>query len=190
MSVHQAIIASNSNIGLATDPGGGQGSIPNQTPGLWRKKFAGVAGDNPQWYGNNVGLITSGYPATSLLGLDGADGSGTFSLQFLGYFCPTASGTYRFRTTSDDGSWLWIGTPATDSTTQNANVDNGGAHGQSAAIGKQVKLTAGVFYPIRIDMWDSSGNWFLTTEFSSDSGLTWFNDFSGQVFFNSSTNGF
>lgn len=192
MSVHQAVIASNSNTTLITDPGGGQNSIPNATPGLWRKKFNGVSsGDDPTWFAVNAGLVTSQYATTSYIRTEGAEEtSPVFSLEFLGYFRPIVNGNYRFQTQSDDGSWLWIGLPATDPTLENANVNNGGAHGITLASGKLVKLTAGIYYPIRVQMWDNGGSWYLDTTWSSNAGSTSSFNFENQLFYNSSTNGF
>lgn len=192
MSIIQGIIASNSNIGLVTDPGGGQVSIPNATAGLFRRKANGESsGDNPTWFDLNQGLVTSQYNTTTFIGTDIQDTSATFSLEFRGYFCPTTTANYTFRTTSDDGSWLWIGIPATDPTTSNANVSNGGAHGNITVSSiRAVRLTAGIYYPIRVLMWDSGGGWLLTTEYSTNGGLAWSDDFSGQIWYNSVTNGF
>jgi hypothetical protein len=191
MSIIQGIIASNASITPATDPGGGQGSIPNAVAGLWRKKFNGsVSNDDPTWFVTNAGLMTSEKVTTAYIQTDGEDTSEVFSLQFLGYFCPAVTGTYKFKTTSDDGSWLWIGIPATDPTNENANVANGGAHGNTTVVGKAVRLTAGIYYPIRVHMWDSGGNWSLDTQWSSDNGLSFSPSFETQIFYNSATNGF
>lgn len=191
MSIIQGIIASNSAIVAATDPGGGQVSIPSPTAGLWRKKFNGsVSNDDPTWFVTNAGLMTSEKVTTAYIQTDGEDTSAVLSLQFLGYFCPAVTGTYKFKTTSDDGSWLWIGIPATDPTNENANVANGGAHGNTTVVGKPVRLTAGIYYPIRVHMWDSGGNWSLDTQWSSDNGLSFSPSFETQIFYNGNTNGF
>ena len=134
--------------------------------------------------------MTSQKVTTAYIQTDAEDTSPLFSLQFLGYFCPIATGMYKFQTTSDDGSWLWIGIPAISPTQQDANVNNGGTHGSTQVIGKAVKLTAGIYYPIRVHMWDSGGNWTLGTQWSSDNGMTFSSDFETRIFYNSATNGF
>lgn len=192
MGIHQGVLAAVATRLNVVDPGGGQESIPNPTTGLWRRKYDGIPSfDDPNWFVTNAGLMTSEKATTQYIQTDAQDTTAIFSLQFKGYFCPTVSGEYKFRTQSDDGSWLWIGLPATDPTTQNALVNNGGAHGQVTVESfRAVKLTAGIYYPIRVHMWDSGGNWFLGTEYTIDYGLNWNADFSGQIFYNGVTYGF
>lgn len=191
MGIHQGILAAIAGTVNVTDPGGGQGTIPNPTAGLWRKKFDGVASlDNPLWFAANAGLMTSQKAVTQYIQTDVEDTTSTFSLQFLGYFRPTVTGIYKFSTNSDDGSWLWIGIPAIDPTNENANVANGGAHSPTTVYGKLVRLTAGIYYPIRVQMWDSGGGWLLETQWSSDQGLSYSQSFDGQIFYNGATNGF
>lgn len=195
MSIQQAVIAASSGFIIATSPGGEQPSIPEEQVGLWRLKANGeVSNDDPTWFGLHQNLVTSSYNTVQYIGTDVNDTTQTFSLEFKGYFKPSATGIYRFRTNSDDGSWLWIGTAAIDPTTENANVKNGGAHGPNYAVGGNVKLTQNLYYPIRVLMWDGGGGWILETEWSSYvQGLgwsSWSNDFGGQIFYNGATYGF
>lgn len=195
MSIQQAVIAASSGFIIATSPGGDQPSIPQEQTGLWRRKANGVySGDDPTWFDLHANLITSTYNTVQYIHTDVNDTSAIFSLEFKGYFKPSATGIYRFRTNSDDGSWLWIGNAALDPSTQNANVKNGGAHGETYAMGGNVRLTQNLYYPVRVLMWDSGGGWMLQTEWSlytAGSGWSnWSQDFGGQIFYNGATYGF
>ena len=195
MSIHQAVIAASSGFIIATSPGGDQPSIPQEEVGLWRHKANGVSsGDDPTWFDFNAGQITYSYNTVARIETDANDTTQVFSLEFKGYFKPAATGIYKFRTLSDDGSWLWIGNVALDPSTQNANVKNGGAHGQQYAISGNFALTQNLYYPLRVLMWDAGGGWMLRTEWSlytQGSGWSeWSDDFSGQIFYNGATYGF
>lgn len=195
MSIQQAVIAASAISIIATSPGGEQPSIPQEQVGLWRHKANGVsAGDDPTWFDFHANLITSSYNTVQYVGTDVNDTTSVFSLEFRGYFKAATGGVYRFRTLSDDGSWLWIGNAALNPSTENANVKNGGAHGETYAIGGNVKMTQYFYYPIRVLMWDSGGGWMLRTEWSlytQGSGWSsWSDDFSGQIFYNGATYGF
>ena len=63
-----------------------------------------------------------------------------FSVAWRGYIKIPKTSEYKFRTDSDDGSWLWIDDVLV--------VDNGGEHTKRKAVGIK-KLTAG-FHKIRI----------------------------------------
>ena len=66
-----------------------------------------------------------------------------------GSFRAPQTGNYRFRTTSDDGSYFWINRTE-NFTRSNANVDNGGLHNVRTRTSKSFALEQGEYYPIRI----------------------------------------
>jgi hypothetical protein len=87
--------------------------------------------------------------------------------EFKGYYKASASGTHTFKTTSDDGSWLWVSDvddtlPLQEKYKQdghrpddqrnynwtNAIVANGGLHGAASTQGT-VSLEAGKYYFVR-----------------------------------------
>ena len=78
-----------------------------------------------------------------------------FSFLWEGYINIPVSGTYNFRTNSDDGSRLWLGSlngttsPYTFSGTP--LVNNDGLHGSQNVTSANITLTAGV-YPIAISI--------------------------------------
>jgi hypothetical protein len=73
-----------------------------------------------------------------------------FSVEWIGQFFASETGSYRFSTLSDDGSYLWIGESIENGiTTGNALVKNGGVHGSEIKNGN-INLVKNPFYPIRI----------------------------------------
>lgn len=73
-----------------------------------------------------------------------------YSVMWVGYFKPDVTGVWTFYTTSDDGSYLWIGSSAeTGYTRANAVVNNGGLHEAQERSGT-ISLVAGTYYYIRI----------------------------------------
>ena len=93
---------------------------------------------------------------------------------FRGYFlADTTSTTWRFRTTSDDASYVWIGSNArasdTSLNTEDAVVDNGGIHSSRTRSSGAISLTGGVFYPIAIVVGNNTGPGSLTLSWSAGS---------------------
>jgi len=104
---------------------------------------------------------------------DGSDGTpDNFSVQWLGYFLAPQTGTYTWATSSDDASFLWIGSTAIAGyTTTNAVVKNGGAHAMTLRTGT-ASLNAGVYYPIRIQYGEAAGDNNIQTYFTLPSDPT------------------
>jgi len=73
-------------------------------------------------------------------------------------------------------------------TTSNAVVNNGGLHGNQERSGT-VSLTAGVYYPIRIQFGELSGGDVLTFNYSTPT-ISKTTNVTGRVFYNAVTNGF
>ena len=87
--------------------------------------------------------------------------SDTFNYRWSGYFTPDSSGTWNFRTESDDSSLVYIGSAGTSVSTYlstlqggsayNASgnslvVNNAGLHGDETRTGS-ISLTSGNVYP-------------------------------------------
>jgi phosphosulfolactate phosphohydrolase-like enzyme len=107
----------------------------------------------------------------------------------LGYFKPLTTETYTFYTASDDASYMWIGADAQSGfTTVNATVNNGGAHGVMEKFGS-IALTAGTYYPIRIQFGEAGGGDVLTFNYSTPT-ITKTTTVTGLVFYNTTTNNF
>lgn len=137
--------------------------------GLIGVRYVGYHDDNPSWF-----TTATPHGDTNLLNsIDNFSSSPDFaqeeyySWQWLGYFKPSTTEDYTFYTYSDDGSYLWIGEQANTPSVGNATVNNGGPHGGTEANGT-VNLTAGLYYPLRIQFGEIGGGDIMTVSFSSD----------------------
>lgn len=115
---------------------------------------------------------------------------------FRGYFIPnTTSTTWQFRTTSDDASYVWIGTNANELDTRlnpnNAVVDNGGLHGERTVTSGNLSLTSGVAYPFSAVGGNNTGPGILTVEWRPNTATAWSSD-GGNFYFRNpkATNGY
>jgi hypothetical protein len=163
------------------------------TAGVFKTTYSGYFADNVSFFATATPASVGGNPATSVQTTSifepATDDGSNFSCQWLGYFKPTTTETYAFFTSSDDASYMWIGDIAiTGFTTLNATVKNGGLHGNQERSGT-ASLTAGTYYPIRIQFGELNGGDVMTFNYSS-STITKTTTVTGLVFYNSTTNGF
>ena len=161
--------------------------------GLYKRTYAGYHNENPSFFATATLTTYGANPATSVqttaISEPSSDDGSNFSVQWLGYFKPTTTETYTLYISSDDGSYLWIGANALSGfTTANANMNNGGAHGQ-IEVSTTVSLTAGVYYPIRMQFGEISGGDVFTFNYSTPT-ITKTTNVTGRVFYNPATNGF
>ena len=161
--------------------------------GLFKTTYAGYFNDVPSFFATATPTTYGSNPATSVQTTaisEAATGDGTnFSIQWLGYFLPSTTETYTFFTSSDDASYVWVGSNAiTGFTTANAIVNNGGAHGNQERSGT-ISLTSGVYYPIRIQFGEAGGGDVMTFNYSTPT-ITKTTTVTGRVFYNAATNGF
>ena len=161
--------------------------------GLFKTTYAGYFNDVPSFFATATPTTYGTNPATSVQTTaitEAATGDGTnFSIQWLGYFLPSTTETYTFFTSSDDASYVWVGSNAlTGFTTANAIVNNGGAHGNQERSGT-ISLTSGVYYPIRIQFGEASGGDVMTFNYSTPT-IPKTTTVTGRVFYNQTTNGF
>ena len=155
------------------------------TAGLYRTTYTGYFADNPAFFA--TATVSSAAVNLSPIG-DGDPGFEPFSVQLLGYFKPTTTETHTFFLNSDDASFMWLGATAeTGFTTANAFINNGGVHG-SEEVSASIALTAGVYYPIRIQMGDQSGGDVLELKYSTPT-IVKTNNVAGKIFYSSATNG-
>lgn len=82
-------------------------------------------------------------------------------LRFAGYIDIPVEGVYRFETTSDDGSRMWIDDELV--------VDNDGGHGMRFRSGR-VALREGL-HKVRVDYFQGSGGMGLEVWWSSEAGI-------------------
>jgi hypothetical protein len=169
--------------------------IPNlsYSAGLFKTTYSGYFADNVSFFATATPTTYGTNPATSVQTTaisEAASEDGTnFSIQWLGYFKPTTTQTYTFFTNSDDASYMWIGANALSGfTTANATVNNGGTHANVEKSGTAA-LTAGIYYPVRMQFGESGGGDVFGFNYSTPT-ITKTTNVTGLVFYNPSTNGF
>jgi hypothetical protein len=174
----------------------GVGIIPETityAAGLFKTTYAGYFADVPSFFATATPTTYGTNPATSVqttaISEASSDDGSSFSCEWLGYFLPSTTETYTFFTSSDDASYVWVGSNAISGfTTENAIVNNGGLHGNQESSGT-ISLTSGVYYPIRIQFGELSGGDVLTFNYST-STISKTTNVTGRVFYNAATNGF
>jgi hypothetical protein len=133
---------------------GAEGGVSSSSTGLFRRVYSGYFNDDVTWF-NTATQISSGTDTTVNLSAF----SSVYSVQWTGYFVVPTTGAYVFQTNSDDASYVWFGNNAKSGyTTSNSIVNNGGAHGLSPAFSAPILMSAGDYYPIRIQYGDGGGN--------------------------------
>ena len=165
----------------------------NYNAGLYKTTYAGYHNENPSVFATAIPTTYGTNPATSIqtttISEAATDDGSNFMVQWLGYFKPTTTETYTLYISSDDGSYLWIGANAISGfTTANSTINNGGAHGNTER-NTTVSLTAGIYYPIRIQFGEISGGDVFAFNYSTPT-ITKTTNVTGLVFYNPATNGF
>ena len=163
------------------------------TAGLFKTTYSGYFNDVVSFFATATPQAFGANPATSVqttaISEPGTDDGSSFSCQWLGYFKPTTTETYTFYTSSDDASYVWVGSNAVSGfTTANSTVNNGGLHGTTEKFGT-MSLTAGVYYPIRIQFGENGGGDVMTFNYSTPT-ITKTTNVTGLVFYNPVTNNF
>jgi len=164
-------------------PGGGILAVPNVTAGLRARGRTGYHNENVNYADSNTTFINS-YNEINIT---------TFATNvtraYLGYFYAATTGNYLFALTSDDGSYMWLGTEAIAGyTIGNCIINNGGAHGAVTLYSAAQVLTAGYYYPIRI-FYGNGGGASQLTVYYADPGLGYTINGTNRYFFNSVTGG-
>ena len=154
VSTNQTFVSGNAASSWLTSNGYWTSWVLTYTAGLYKTTYSGYFNDNVSFFATATPASVGGNPATSVQTtsiFEPAQNDGeNFSCQWLGYFKPTTSETYTFFTSSDDASYVWVGSNAqTGFTTGNSTVNNGGLHGTLEKFGS-IALTAGTYFPIRI----------------------------------------
>ena len=110
------------------------------------------------------------------------------SLEWTGNFFTgsNSSGVWTFNTSSDDASYLWLGSTALlgNYTVANALVNNSGIHNMVVKTGT-INLTTNTYYPIRIQYGQGNGGYGLQVFFTTPSNVTYY-DGTG-FYFNNNT---
>ena len=154
-------------------------SAPGFAPtsaGLFWTTYEGYFADNINWFLTATPTAVNSYTGSATGTTTNLNGGATFSgdsksTEYVGYFLPSATGSWTFRVNSDDASYVWLGPNAvTGYTSANSDPKYPGAHGFGGPItGTAVTLTAGVYYPIRIQFGEAGGGEGILLEFTGPS---------------------
>ena len=138
----------------------------NLTPGLSGVRYEGYFNDKFEFFENAQVIEDSRYPKNFTAinkSTAGFNYDNTYSVEWQGVFVAPVSGTYKFATSSDDASWLWIGDAGSSiddlietRDKSNAVVDNRGLHGVRTRTGS-IDLAAGDVHPILIYFGENHG---------------------------------
>jgi mono/diheme cytochrome c family protein len=127
--------------------------IGSEEPAVVSTASGGLAGS----YFNNLTLSgTAALTRTEVVNFDwgsGSPGTGVnsnnFSVRWSGSVMATTSGTYRFRTISDDGVRLWVNGVQV--------INNWSDHAATTNTSGTINLVAGQRYAIRLEYYERSG---------------------------------
>jgi hypothetical protein len=151
-----------------------------------RRYNGGYFADDVTWFASQT--VSSTTIQVGSISEPASDDGSDFSYQWLGYFRPTTSETYTFYLSSDDASYMWIGANARSGfTTSNALINNGGLHGPIEVSGS-IALTAGVYYPIRLQFGERGGGDICTFSFFTPT-ISKTTDTTGRTFYDPNTMG-
>jgi hypothetical protein len=174
------------NDGALALPQGAVISDTASSPGLLKKKYSGTFVLDPTWFAANAGnLVETTVPQNILQSTD-LEVFGAFSFEFTGYFVPPTSANYTFRAHADETFVFWIGAKALSGYTY-ANKDMygdfNGTFPEQQTQSFTIALTAGQFYPIRIQ-WGNSAGWGVLDVFTwaNDAGQADTENFSGHIY--------
>lgn len=149
--------------------------------GLYARAYTGYHNDDPAWFATAVQTDEGAYTSLTLPAFPE-----TSSLQAMGYFLPRTTETYTFGLDSDDASYLWVGPTAVSGfTTSNKLIR---AQYNSGEVFGTINLTAGVYYPIRIQYGNGPAGGRLNLSFSTPT-IAKTSTFTDMIFYNSDTNG-
>lgn len=170
---------------LGIDPGGAVNPLlVSYAAGLYITARTGYHNENRNYLPSGSTFSGGGYNDINF-----TVGSGTLvSYLWSGYFYAPSTGTYRFQTSSDDGSYVWLGANV-DGPTNQSIVNNGGSHGVITVTSLNYTLTGGFFYPIKLLYGNSGGAGSIVLRFNVNGGA-FTNNGTGYYFYNTLTNGY
>ena len=161
-------------------------SETESSPGLYRTKYSGTFVLDPTWFAANTGNIVNSDSLPEGIIQNYEEVETAFSFQYFGYFVPPTSANYTFRAHADETFVFWIGAKALSGYTY-ANKDMYGNYNgtfpEQQTQSFTIALTAGEFYPIRIQ-WANSAGWGQLDVFTwgNDAGQADTADFTDRIF--------
>jgi hypothetical protein len=162
-------IVNNPNVG-GLQAGRPWKSTPNILSGLWKTKYTGYWGGDPTWFDSHSADII--YEQMDDTFTADAMNEGV-SIQWVGYFNPTVTANYTFYMISDDESRVWVGANAITGYTTSNNIiyaDSNSNNPGGEVVSNPILLTAGEYYPIRVQYGNVSNGSYAFFAFS------WSND--------------
>lgn len=166
-------------------------SIPAYSAGVYKSIYYGGANA----WSSNIAIPTFFDGKTANSASVATDFDNTFTafeanraIQWLGYFLPSYTGVHTFSTGGanvDDCLTLWIGSSALSGYTTGNAVFNASLVAGSGTI----SLTAGTYYPIRVQHGNNSGPG-ASTIYYAHTGQAITKVYTGKIFYNPATNGF
>ena len=164
------------------------GSIISETassPGLLRTKYSGNFVLDPTWFTTNAGNLIESTTLTSTI-QDADEVDVALSFEYVGYFVPPTSANYTFSAHADETFIFWIGDKAlSDYTFANKDMygNYNGTNPEQQIQSFNINLTAGKFYPIRIQ-WANGGGYGALDVFTwaNDAGQANTTNFSGHIY--------
>lgn len=179
----------------ALDGAGNQSPFSNQVTA--QPRINGIAYKHYTYTGtwnnlpdfNSLTPVTTGVMAN--IALTPRVQNDNFAFLWEGYIIIPTSGTYYFRTNSDDGSRLWLGSLNGSSSPYSFSgtptVNNDGLHGGQDRTSSAMSLAAGV-YPIAIAFYEQSGGEGLTVSWRTPSTGTSYVTIPNSAFQETATN--
>jgi len=146
-------------------------------PGLMYRAYDGYFADDPTYFQLMVAYVTHTGTTGNILnvyngteGVKTVDVSQMYSVEWFGYFRATTTGTWTFYIASDDASFMWVGPTALSGyTTANALIKNPNAH-PVILVSNTISLTAGAYYPIRVQYGQGAGGADCQVSFTPPGG--------------------
>jgi hypothetical protein len=155
----------------------------NPLSGLYRYSKSGYFNDDTSFFNDATSDNTSNTTINFSIS------TSNISYQWVGYFLAPTTGTYSFRTNSDDASYLWFGNTAiTGFNTSNALVNNGGPHQAQVIVGSNIELTANTYYPMRLQYGNGGGTGVISVSYSGP-GISLTSNGTNRYFYNGDTLG-
>lgn len=171
------------------------GEVIEVSPGIWRTNYEGYHYERGEFFDtaelkaapNNFDAADNDINEPSL--------PNSTSMMLKGYLRVAYTGNYTIYLSCDDGAYLWFGDDAiTNWKDQYGNLINedislGGLHGEYE-VSTTVALTAGTYIPLRVVFGNGpDGPGVLTVSYEYP-GQAKTSDFTGKIFYRTSTNGF
>ena len=142
-------------------------------PGIKKVTYSGYHTDDVAF--TNTATVTDTTTATNFTIASIAENT---TVLYTGYLLATYTGTWTFTITSDDASYLWIGSTAVSGYSTSNELTTASYLGPGTGT---ISLTAGQYYPIRLLYGNGPSGGSLTLTYAH-TGQAATSDFSGKLF--------